>query len=38
MSNFRKIATIDEQPIFRGEHNGVRGYYTFEHYKGMGDS
>lgn len=38
MSSFKKVATIDGQPIFRGEHNNVRGYYTFEHYKGMGDS
>lgn len=38
MSSFKKVTTIDGQPIFRGEHNNVRGYYTFEHYKGMGDS
>ena len=37
MSSFKKVTTIDGQPIFRGEHNNVRGYYTFEHYKGMGD-
>lgn len=38
MSGFKKVVTIDGQPIFRGTHNGIRGYYTFEHYKGMGDS
>lgn len=38
MSGFKKVATIDGQPIFRGEHNYVRGYYTFEHYKGVGGS
>lgn len=37
MSSFKKVTTIDGQPIFRGEHNNVRGYYTFEHYKGLGD-
>ena len=38
MDSFKKVVTIDGQPIFRGTHNDIRGYYTFEHYKGMGDS
>lgn len=38
MDSFKKVVTIDGQPIFRGKHNDIRGYYTFEHYKGMGDS
>lgn len=38
MDSFKKVVTIDGQPIFRGTHNDIRGYYTFEHYKGMDDS
>ena len=38
MDSFKKVVTIDGQPIFRGTHNDIRGYYTFEHYKGMGKS
>ena len=38
MDSFKKVVTIDGQPIFRGKHNNIHGYYTFEHYKGMGDS
>ena len=38
MDSFKKVVTIDGQPIFRGTHNDIRGYYTFEHYKGMGHS
>ena len=34
MENFKKIATIDNTDIFRGEYNNVRGYYTVEHYRG----
>ena len=38
MDGFKKVATIDGQPIFCGELNSVRGYYAFEHHKGMGHS
>ena len=37
MNNFKKIATIDDTDIFRGEHNNVRGYYKFEQYRGGGE-
>ena len=29
MNGFKKVATIDGQPIFCGELNSVRGYYAF---------
>ena len=32
MDSFKKVVTIDGQPIFRGELNSVRGYYAFEHH------